>query len=116
LNAYYRYQREHENEASRRIAFALVRRALELNTLAPRTRVEVILLSTNTAPPACDHELDRALQGSTLRAPHRRGEHYPNVPAFDHTFSLRKSLDVQAPRWGFTGRDDLPSTSGRTSR
>src|SRR5258708_35285945 len=51
VNAYYRYQLEHENEIlAPGIAFALVRKLLRLNTLAPaRPRVEVILPSRNTA-------------------------------------------------------------------
>src|SRR5438034_106034 len=51
VNAYYRYQLEHENEIlAPGIAFALVRKLLRLNTLAPaQPRVEVILLSRNTA-------------------------------------------------------------------
>ncbi len=51
VNAYYRYQLEHENEVlAPGIAFALVRKLLRLNALAPaQPRVEVILLSRNTA-------------------------------------------------------------------
>ena len=51
VNAYYRYQLEHENEVlAPGIAFELVRKLLRLNTLAPaQPRVEVILLSRNTA-------------------------------------------------------------------
>src|SRR5207247_3646781 len=51
VTAYYRYQLEHENQIlAPGIAFALVRKLLRLNTLAPaQPRVEVILLSRNTA-------------------------------------------------------------------
>src|SRR5437879_7229486 len=51
VEAYYQYQLEHENEMlAPGIAFALVKKLLRLNTLAPaRPRVEVILLSRNTA-------------------------------------------------------------------
>ncbi len=51
VNAYYKYQLAHEDEVlAPGIAFLLVRKLLRLNTLAPaRPRVEVILLSRNTA-------------------------------------------------------------------
>src|SRR5690349_21178494 len=49
--AYHRYQLAHESEILEPgIAFSLVRKLLKLNTLAPaQPRVEVILLSRNTA-------------------------------------------------------------------
>ncbi len=51
VEAYYQYQREHEDKLlSPGIAFALVKKLLALNTRPPvRPRVEVILLSRNTA-------------------------------------------------------------------
>src|SRR5437899_6339570 len=50
VNAYYRYQLEHENEVlAPGIAFARVRKRVRLNTLAPaRPRAEVIMLSRTT--------------------------------------------------------------------
>lgn len=51
VDAYYQYQREREDEVlAPGIAFPLVKKLLKLNTLSPaRPRVEVILLSRNTA-------------------------------------------------------------------
>ncbi len=51
VEAYCRYQIEHENEPlAQGAAFSLVKKLLELNTLGePRERVEVILLSRNSA-------------------------------------------------------------------
>ena len=51
VKAYHRYQLEHEDDVlGPGIAFLLVKKLLGLNTLAPaRPRVEVILLSRNTA-------------------------------------------------------------------
>ena len=51
VEAYYRYQREREDQVlSPGIAFTLVKKLLAINNLPPaRQRVEVILLSRNTA-------------------------------------------------------------------
>src|SRR5262245_62724421 len=51
VKAYHQYQLEHEDEVlAPGIAFLLVKKLLRLNTVAPaRPRVEVILLSRNTA-------------------------------------------------------------------
>ncbi len=105
VEAYYRYQRDHEEEIlAPGIAFTLVRKLLALNELAPvRLRVEVILLSRNTADTglrimnAIDHY---GLQIS--RAAFTGGEStFPYVPAFDaHLFlsanpdDVRKALDA----------------------
>jgi len=51
VEAYYQYQREHEDQRlAPGVAFPLVKKLLALNALPPvRPRVEVILLSRNTA-------------------------------------------------------------------
>src|SRR5947208_11029076 len=51
VEAYYEYQLQHENEVlAPGFAFPLVRKLLSLNVLPPaKARVEVILLSRNTA-------------------------------------------------------------------
>lgn len=51
IEAYHQYQRDHENELLEPgVAFPLVEKLLRLNTLTPeRERVEVILLSRNSA-------------------------------------------------------------------
>jgi 5'-nucleotidase len=105
VEAYYRYQRDREDEIlAPGIAFTLVRKLLALNEMTPvRLRVEVILLSRNTADTglrimnAIDHY---GLQIS--RAAFTGGEStFPYVPAFDaHLFlsanpdDVRKALDA----------------------
>jgi 5'-nucleotidase len=100
VNAYYRYQLERESEIlAPGIAFPLVKKLLRLNTLAPaQSRVEVILLSRNTADTGLrimnsieHHKLDIA------RAAFTGGENtYPYVPAFDaHLFLSANPVDVR---------------------
>src|SRR5256885_15951669 len=100
VTAYYRYQLEHENEIlAPGIAFALVRKLLRLNTLAPAgARVEVILLSRNTADTGM--RIMNAIEHYKLdisRAAFTGGENtYPYVPAFDaHLFLSANPVDVR---------------------
>ena len=119
VEAYYRYQLEHEDRVlTPGIAFALVKKLLSLNELAPaRPRVEVILLSRNTADTGLrimtsieHYQLDIS------RAAFTGGENtYPYVPAFDaHLFlsanpiDVRKSLDA-----GHAAATILPSNVGQ---
>jgi 5'-nucleotidase len=119
VEAYYRYQLEHEDRVlTPGIAFALVKKLLSLNALAPaRPRVEVILLSRNTADTGLrimtsieHYQLDIS------RAAFTGGENtYPYVPAFDaHLFlsanptDVRKSLDA-----GHAAATILPSNVGQ---
>jgi len=121
VEAYYRYQREHEDELlAPGIAFGLVRKLLALNALAPvRPRVEVILLSRNTADTGLrimtsieHYQLDIS------RAAFTGGEStYPYVPAFDaHLFlsanpnDVRKALDA-----GHAAATILPSNVGQNT-
>jgi 5'-nucleotidase len=105
VEAYYDYQLEHEDEVlAPGIAFALVKKLLALNALAPvRPRVEVILLSRNTADTGL--RIMHSIQHYRLdisRAAFTGGEStYPYVPAFDaHLFlsanadDVRKALDA----------------------
>src|SRR6266571_2289487 len=100
VNAYYRYQLEHENEIlAPGIAFALVRKLLRLNTLAPaQARVEVILLSRNTADTGM--RIMNSIEHYKLdisRAAFTGGENtYPYVPAFDaHLFLSANPLGLR---------------------
>jgi 5'-nucleotidase len=119
IEAYYAYQREHEDEVLLPgIAFVLVNKLLALNALAPvRPRVEVILLSRNTADTGLrimtsieHYQLDIS------RAEFTGGEStYPYVPAFDaHLFlsanpdDVRKALDA-----GHAAATILPSNVGQ---
>ncbi|MBI4290011.1 MAG: 5'-nucleotidase [Betaproteobacteria bacterium] len=119
VEAYYRYQLEHEDRVLMPgIAFGLVKKLLSLNELAPaRPRVEVILLSRNTADTGLrimtsieHYQLDIS------RAAFTGGENtYPYVPAFDaHLFlsaspvDVRKSLDA-----GHAAATILPSNVGQ---
>ena len=105
VEAYYQYQRGHEDEVlGPGIAFGLVKKLLALNTLAPaHPRVEVILLSRNTADTGMrimnsieHYKLD------IVRAAFTGGEStHPYVPAFDASLFLsanpddvRKALDA----------------------
>src|SRR6266571_7920148 len=119
VNAYYRYQLEHENEIlAPGIAFPLVRKLLRLNTLAPaQARVEVILLSRNTADTGM--RIMNSIEHYQLdisRAAFTGGENtYPYVPAFDaHLFlsanpeDVRKALDA-----GHAAATILPSNVGQ---
>jgi len=100
VEAYYRYQREREDQVlAPGIAFALVRKLLALNTLAPpRPRVEVILLSRNTADTGL--RIMNSIEHYKLaisRAAFTGGENtYTYVPAFDaHLFLSANPMDVR---------------------
>jgi len=105
VEAYYQYQRVHEDEVlGPGIAFGLVKKLLALNTRMPeRPRVEVILLSRNTADTGMrimnsieHYKLD------IVRAAFTGGEStHPYVPAFEASLFLsanpddvRKALDA----------------------
>ena len=121
VEAYYAYQREHEDEVlAPGIAFALVNKLLALNALAPvRPRVEVILLSRNTADTGLrimtsieHYQLDIS------RAAFTGGEStYPYVPAFDaHLFLSANPVDVRkALDAGHAAATILPSNIGRNT-
>src|SRR6266508_3829299 len=114
VNAYYRYQLEHENEIlAPGIAFALVRKLLRLNALAPaQPRVEVILLSRNTADTGM--RIMNSIEHYKLdisRAAFTGGENtYPYVPAFDsNLFLSAKPVGVcQTGEVGYEGATSLP--------
>ncbi len=100
VEAYYRYQREREDQIlAPGIAFALVKKLLALNTLAPpRPRVEVILLSRNSADTGL--RIMNSIEHYALaisRAAFTGGEKtYPYVPAFDaHLFLSANPVDVR---------------------
>src|SRR5258705_5360663 len=105
VKAYHKYQLEHENEIlAPGIAFSLVRKLLRLNTLTPaRPRVEVILLSRNTADTgmrimnAIEHyKLDitrAAFTGGGKNHPHRPGFR-PPLFFLAHPREGRKTLDA----------------------
>jgi len=120
VTAYHRYQLEHENEIlAPGIAFALVRKLLRLNTLAPAgARVEVILLSRNTADTGMrimnsieHYKLDisrAAFTGGRTPIPTCRRSmricFFPRIPGC-----------AQGPRRGSCGRDD-PAFQHREER
>jgi len=119
VEAYYEYQLQHENKVlAPGIAFPLVRKLLALNVLPPvRPRVEVILLSRNTADTGLRvmHSIEH--YGLDIsRAAFTGGEStYPYVPAFDaHLFlsanpdDVRKALDA-----GHAAATILPSNVGQ---
>jgi 5'-nucleotidase len=119
VEAYYEYQRQHESEVlGPGIAFPLVRKLLALNALPPaKARVEVILLSRNTADTGLRimHSIEH--YGLDIsRAAFTGGEStYPYVPAFDaHLFlsanpdDVRKALDA-----GHAAATILPSNVGQ---
>lgn len=100
IEAYARYQLEHEEELLQPgIAFHLVQKLLALNALAPRRpRVEVILLSRNTADTGL--RIMNSIEHYELaisRAAFTGGENtYPYVPAFDaHLFLSANPQDVR---------------------
>ena len=100
VEAYYRYQLEHEDEVlAPGIAFGLVKKLLALNERAPaRPRVEVILLSRNTADTGL--RIMTSIEHYALdisRAAFTGGENtYPYVPAFDaHLFLSANPVDVR---------------------
>ena len=119
VEAYYEYQLEHEDEVlGPGIAFELVKKLLALNVLPPaRPRVEVILLSRNTADTGLRimHSIEHYRLDIT-RAAFTGGEStYPYVPAFDaHLFlsangdDVRKALDA-----GHAAAQILPSNVGQ---
>jgi len=120
VKAYHRYQLEHEDEVlAPGIAFLLVKKLLGLNTLAPaRPRVEVILLSRNTADTGM--RVMNAIEHYKLditRAAFTGGENtYPYVPAFDaHLFLSANPLDVRkALDAGHAAATILPSNVGQS--
>jgi len=119
VEAYYEYQLEHEDELlAPGVAFELVKKLLALNVLPPaRPRVEVILLSRNTADTGLRimHSIEHYRLDMT-RAAFTGGEStYPYVPAFDaHLFlsangeDVRKALDA-----GHAAAQILPSNVGQ---
>src|SRR3990172_7852824 len=119
VEAYYRYQREHEDERLEPgIAFALVKKLLALNAMPPaRPRVEVILLSRNTADTGLRimHSIEHYRLDIT-RAVFTGGENtYPYVPAFDaHLFLSANPQDVRkALEAGHAAATILPSNLGQ---
>jgi 5'-nucleotidase len=119
VDAYWKYQREREDEIlAPGVAFPLVRKLLALNALAPaRPRVEVILLSRNTADTGLRimHSISHHALEIT-RAAFTGGEStYPYVPAFDaHLFlsangdDVRRALDA-----GNAAAQILPANVGQ---
>ena len=115
--AYHAYQRKHEDEIlAPGIAFGLVNKLLALNRHDP-PRVEVILLSRNTADTGL--RIMNSIEHYRLdisRAAFTGGEStYPYVPAFDaHLFlsanpdDVRKALDA-----GHAAATILPSNVGQ---
>jgi 5'-nucleotidase len=119
VEAYWKYQLDHEDEVlAPGIAFPLVRKLLGLNVRAPaRPRVEVILLSRNTADTGLrimnsirHYELDIS------RAAFTGGEStFPYVPAFDaHLFLSANGEDVRrALDAGHAAAQILPTNVGQ---
>jgi 5'-nucleotidase len=119
VEAYWKYQLAHEDEVlAPGIAFPLVRKLLRLNRLLPeRPRVEVILLSRNTADTGLrimnsirHYELD------ITRAAFTGGESTsPYVPAFDaHLFLSANGDDVRrALEAGHAAAQILPANVGQ---
>ena len=100
IEAYYRYQRSREDQVlAPGIAFTLVKKLLALNSLEPhRDRVEVILLSRNTADTGLRIMNSIEHYGLAIsRAAFTGGEKtYPYVPAFDaHLFLSANPQDVR---------------------
>jgi 5'-nucleotidase len=120
VEAYYEYQLEHEDEVlAPGVAFELVKKLLALNVRPPvRPRVEVILLSRNTADTGLRimHSIEHYRLDIT-RAAFTGGEStYPYVPAFDaHLFlsangeDVRKALDA-----GHAAAQILPANVGQS--
>ncbi|MCZ7562998.1 MAG: 5'-nucleotidase [Burkholderiales bacterium] len=119
VEAYYHYQRAHEDEVlAPGIAFALVKKLLALNALAPvRPRVEVILLSRNTADTGL--RIMNSIEHYRLeisRAAFTGGEStHPYVPAFDaHLFLSANPVDVRkALEAGHAAATILPANVGQ---
>ncbi len=121
VEAYWKYQREREDETlAPGVAFTLVRKLLALNVLAPaRPRVEVILLSRNTADTGLRimHSI-RHYALDITRAAFTGGEStYPYVPAFDaHLFLSANADDVRrALDAGNAAAQILPANVGQTT-
>lgn len=100
VEAYWKYQLAHEEEIlAPGIAFPLVRKLLRLNRLPPeRPRVEVILLSRNTADTGLRiMNSIRHYELEITRAAFTGGEStFPYVPAFDaHLFLSANGDDVR---------------------
>ena len=119
VEAYQRYQLAHEGEVlAAGIALPLVKKLLALNVLAPaRPRVEVILLSRNTAETGLRIMNSIAHYALDItRAAFTGGEStFPYVPAFDaHLFlsangdDVRRALDA-----GHAAAQILPSNFGQ---
>ena len=117
--AYHRYQLQRENEVlAPGIAFALVKKLLALNERAPaRPRVEVILLSRNTADTGLRIMNSIAHHNLAIsRAAFTGGENtYPYVPAFDaHLFLSANPHDVRkALAAGHAAATILPANVGQ---
>ena len=121
VEAYYQYQRAHEDELLLPgIAFPLVKKLLAINTLPPvRSRVQVILLSRNTADTGL--RIMNSIEHYQLditRAAFTGGEStYSYVPAFNADLFLsanpedvRKALDA-----GHAAATILPSNVGQNT-
>lgn len=121
VEAYYRYQREREDQIlAPGIAFTLVKKLLAINSLAPpRPRVEVILLSRNTADTGL--RIMNSIEHYKLsisRAAFTGGENtYTYVPAFDaHLFLSANPMDVRkALQAGHAAATIIPANTGRVS-
>jgi 5'-nucleotidase len=119
VEAYHRYQLTREDEIlAPGIALPLVKKLLALNALAPvRPRVEVILLSRNTAETGL--RIMNSIQHygfDITRAAFTGGEStYPYVPAFDaHLFLSANGEDVRrALDAGHAAAQILPSNVGQ---
>jgi 5'-nucleotidase len=118
VEAYYRYQREREDQVlAPGIAFTLVKKLLAINDLAPpRQRVEVILLSRNTADTGL--RIMNSIGHYKLaisRAAFTGGENtYTYVPAFDaHLFLSANPMDVRkALEAGHAAATIIPANVG----
>ena len=119
VEAYHRYQLARENEIlAPGIALPLVQKLLALNALAPaRARVEVILLSRNTAETGL--RIMNSIQHygfDITRAAFTGGEStFPYVPAFDaHLFLSANGEDVRrALDAGHAAAQILPANVGQ---
>ena len=118
VEAYHAYQLEHEDEVlAPGVAFSLVRKLLALNARAPaRQRVEVILLSRNTADTGLRvfHSI-RHYELDITRAAFTGGEStFPYVPAFGaHLFLSANPGDVRkALAAGHAAATIVPSQVG----
>jgi 5'-nucleotidase len=121
VEAYHTYQREHEDEVlAQGIAFPLVRKLLALNARAPaRPRVEVILLSRNTADTGL--RVFNSIQHYALditRAVFTGGSStHPYVPAFGaHLFLSANPEDVRrALEAGYAAAAIFPGSVGEAN-